>query len=135
FVVEDNGYAISVPVGVPTAGAEISKLVATFPDLLVRSIDGTDFPSCYRTMAEAVEYVRARRGPAFVHARVTRPYSHSLSDDERLYKTADERAAEALRDPIVRLRELLIAGELASEAELEGPGPGVERGVKETADT
>ena len=111
FLVEDNGYAISVPVEVQTAGGDISKLVATFPDLLVRSIDGTDFPTCYRTMQEAVEYVRSRRGPAFVHAHVTRPYSHSLSDDERLYKTPEERAAEALRDPIVRLGELLTAAE------------------------
>jgi 2-oxoisovalerate dehydrogenase E1 component len=134
FVVEDNGYAISVPVEVQTAGGDISKLVASFPDLLVRSIDGTDFPACYRTMEEAVEYVRARRGPAFVHARVTRPYSHSLSDDERLYKTPDERAAEALRDPIVRLRELLIAGELASEADLEAVAADIDREVNEAAD-
>jgi len=134
FLVEDNGYAISVPVDVQTAGGDISKLVASFPDLLVRSIDGTDFPTCYRTMQEAVEYVRSRRGPAFVHAHVTRPYSHSLSDDERLYKTPEERAAEALRDPIVRLGELLTAAEVAGDAELKAIAAEVDREVNQAAD-
>ena len=45
-------------------------------------IDGTDLPASYNAMTAAVEYARARKGPAFVHARVIRPYSHSLSDDE-----------------------------------------------------
>ena len=53
-------------------------------------------------MTEAVAWCRARKGPALVHAKVVRPYSHSLSDDERLYKTAAERAEEATRDPITK---------------------------------
>src|SRR4051812_41143996 len=118
-VVEDNGYAISVPVEVQTAGGDISKLVSSFPGLFVQSIDGTDFLASYRAMTEAVAYARARKGPALVHARVTRPYSHSLSDDEKLYKTAEERAAEAKRDPIVRLATFLKAEGFATEAELE----------------
>ena len=118
-VVEDNGYAISVPIEVQTAGGDISKLVSSFPGLLVQSIDGTDFVASYRAMADAVAYARARKGPALVHAKVIRPYSHSLSDDEKLYKTADERASEAKRDPIVRLAAFLKAERLATEAELE----------------
>jgi 2-oxoisovalerate dehydrogenase E1 component len=118
-VVEDNGYAISVPVEVQTAGGDISKLVASFPGLSVQSIDGTDFLACYRAMSDAVAYARARKGPALVHAKVTRPYSHSLSDDEKLYKTAEERASEAKRDPIVRLAAFLKAEGLATEADLE----------------
>ncbi len=118
-VVEDNGYAISVPVEVQTAGGDISKLVSSFPGLLVQSIDGTDFLASYGAMADAVAYARAGKGPALVHARVVRPYSHSLSDDEKLYKTADERASEAKRDPIVRLAAFLKAEGLSTEAELE----------------
>ena len=118
-VVEDNGYAISVPVEVQTAGGDISKLVSSFPGLFVQSVDGTDFLASYRAMSAAVAYARARNGPALVHAKVVRPYSHSLSDDEKLYKTPDERAAEAKRDPIVRLATFMKSEGLASEAELD----------------
>src|SRR4029450_8313530 len=97
IVVEDNGYAISVPVEVQTPGGDISKLVTGLPHLLVQSIDGTDFLASYAAVQEALAYTRARRGPAFIHAKVIRPYSHSLSDDERLYKTPEERAEEATR--------------------------------------
>ncbi len=119
IVVEDNGYAISVPVEVQTAGGDISKLVASFPGLHVQSIDGTDFMASYRAMSDAVAYARARKGPALVHAKVIRPYSHSLSDDEKLYKTADERASEARRDPLVRMATFLKEEELATESELD----------------
>ena len=134
FLVEDNGYAISVPVEVQTAGGDISKLVASFPGLYVQSIDGTDFVASYRAMSDAVAYARARKGPAFVHARVIRPYSHSLSDDEKLYKTAEERASEAQRDPIRRLAALLASEHLATEADLETIVRDVEKEVNEAAD-
>jgi len=117
-VVEDNGYAISVPVEVQTAGGDISKLVSSFPGLFVQSIYGTDFLASYRAMFDAVAYARARKGPALVHATVTRPYSHSLSDDEKLYKTAEERASEARRDPIARMASFLKREGLATEADL-----------------
>ena len=88
YLVEDNGYAISVPVEAQTPGGDISRLVESFPNLKVLRCDGTDFLDSYRTLGEAAAWVRRERKPAFVHAKVTRPYSHSLSDDERLYKTA-----------------------------------------------
>jgi 2-oxoisovalerate dehydrogenase E1 component len=134
YLIEDNGYAISVPVEVQTAGGDISKLVASFPDLFVQSIDGTDFIASYRAMTAAVAYARARKGPAFVHARVIRPYSHSLSDDEKLYKTPAERTAEAARDPIVKLRALIVSERLATEEELAQMAQEVDREVNTAAD-
>jgi 2-oxoisovalerate dehydrogenase E1 component len=134
YVVENNGYAISVPVEVQTAGGDVSKLVAGFPDLYVQDVDGTDFLASYGVMQRAVAYARARKGPAFVHAKVTRPYSHSLSDDERLYKTPDERAAEAKQDPIVRMAEFLRAEGFASESELDAIVKSVEHEVSEAAE-
>ncbi|HXF05195.1 MAG TPA: dehydrogenase E1 component subunit alpha/beta [Blastocatellia bacterium] len=113
YLIEDNGYAISVPVEVQTAGGSISKLVRSFPSLLVRECDGTDLLESYATLQEAVTYVRQRRGPALVHAHVIRPYSHSLSDDETLYKPPEEREEEAQRDPLRRLEEFLLAEGLA----------------------
>ena len=108
FLIEDNGYAISVPVECQTAGGNISKLVAGFPDLFLQEVDGTDFIASYRAMDAAAAWCRAAKGPAIVHAHVVRLYSHSLSDDERLYKTAAERAAEAERDPVIRFPKFLV---------------------------
>jgi len=108
FLIEDNGYAISVPVESQTAGGSISKLVEGFPDLLRLEVDGTDFLASYQALGQAVEYCRAGRGPALVHAHVVRIYSHSLSDDERFYKTSAERQEESRRDPVVQFPKLLI---------------------------
>jgi 2-oxoisovalerate dehydrogenase E1 component len=133
FLVEDNGYAISVPVEVQTPGGDISRLVRSFPGMHVDSIDGTDFFDSLRAMREAVAYVRARKGPALVHARVIRPYSHSLSDDEKLYKPPAEREAEARRDPIVRFKEFLRTNGLATDEELAAMLADVEREVNDAA--
>jgi len=119
FLVEDNGYAISVPVEVNTAGGSISKLVSSFPDLLIREVDGTDPVASYGAMQEAVAHCRARLGPALVHAHVTRPYSHSMSDDERNYKPETEREQESERDPVVTFATRLVAEGIASEEELQ----------------
>src|SRR3954465_40317 len=133
FLVEDNGYAISVPVEVQTAGGDISRLVRSFPGLHVDSIDGTDFFASLRAMREATDYVRTRQGPAFVHARVIRPYSHSLSDDEKLYKPPAEREAEARRDPLPRFAEFLRTNHLATDEELGLVTADVEREVNDAA--
>jgi 2-oxoisovalerate dehydrogenase E1 component len=134
YLVEDNGYAISVPVEVQTAGGDISKLVSSFPGLLVQSIDGTDFLASYRAMSDAIAYARARNGPALVHARVIRPYSHSLSDDEKLYKTSVERAEESTRDPIAKFAQFLTAEQYATEEELATIRQDVDREVNDAAD-
>ncbi|HVB38309.1 MAG TPA: thiamine pyrophosphate-dependent enzyme, partial [Vicinamibacterales bacterium] len=133
FLIEDNGYAISVPVEVQTAGGDVSKLVQGYPGLHVASVDGTDFLQSLRTMREAVAYARARKGPAFVRATVIRPYSHSLSDDERLYKTKAEREAEARRDPIRRMAEFLKAEGLATDADLAALAKDIDAQVNEAA--
>jgi 2-oxoisovalerate dehydrogenase E1 component len=108
FVVQDNGYAISVPVEVQTAGGNISRLVAGFPNFHFEEIDGTDPVASYAAFARTVAYCRAGDGPGFIHAHVIRPYSHSLSDDERLYRPDAERQLDATRDPITRMQMFLI---------------------------
>jgi 2-oxoisovalerate dehydrogenase E1 component len=119
FLIEDNGYAISVPVEVNTPGGSISALVKNFPDLYVEEVDGCDPLAAYDALSRAAAYCRARKGPALVHAHVIRPYSHSLSDDEILYRPEDERAAEAARDPLITFSQYLLDEGLATEAELE----------------
>jgi len=108
FVVEDNGYAISVPVEVQTAGGNISRLVAGFPNFHFEELDGTDPVSAYAAFVRSAAHCRARQGPAFIHAHVIRPYSHSLSDDERLYRPDAERQRDAARDPITRTQMFLL---------------------------
>jgi 2-oxoisovalerate dehydrogenase E1 component len=134
YLVEDNEFAISVPVEVNTAGGSISKLVTGFPDLLIIECDGTDLVDSHRALGEAVAYARARRGPALVHSHVTRPYSHSLSDDERAYKTEAMRAAEAKRDPLARAAKLLRDTYKVSQSELDAVDAEVKRLVNEAAE-
>ncbi len=118
YLVEDNGYAISVPVEVNTAGGSISKLVASFPGLFIQEVDGCDLLASYEVMKKAVAYARERKGPALVHAKVIRPYSHSLSDDEVMYRPESERLADAARDPLTTFPKFLIEEGYATEAEL-----------------
>ena len=134
YLVEDNGYAISVPVEVQTAGGSVSKLVRMFPDLLVREVDGCDPLASLAVLREAVAWCRARRGPALVHARVIRPYSHSLSDDEALYRSPAEREADARRDPLTTFPARLLAEGAAREDELARIREEVDRDVGEAAD-
>ncbi len=134
FLVEDNGYAISTPVEVETPGGDISKVLRGFPGLHIETADGTDLFDSLRAVRAAAEYVRARKGPALVHAHVVRPYSHSLSDDEKLYKTAKEREDEARRDPILRLAEFIKTKGLASAADLAAMDAEIEREVSLAAE-
>lgn len=134
IVVQDNGYAISVPVEVQTPGGDVSKLVESFPNLEVLRCDGTDFLDSYRTFGRAVARIRRDRKPALVHAKVTRPYSHSLSDDERLYKTPEEREQEAARDPLVRMRRFLLEQGVATETDLDTIMADVDREILDATD-
>ena len=119
FLVEDNGYAISVPVEVQTAGGSISGLVKGWPNLLTVEVDGTDFAACHEAFGKAAAHCRARKGPALVHAHVIRPYSHSMSDDEAAYRPQAERDQEVQRDPITLLGERLVEEGHLSRQELQ----------------
>ena len=117
FLIEDNKYAISVPVEVQTPGGSISKLVKTYPGLHVAEVNGLDPVASYRVLRRAVKHIRQGRGPALVHAHVVRLNSHSNSDDERLYKLPGEREAEAGSDPVSGFETFLVSeGILAPEA-------------------
>jgi 2-oxoisovalerate dehydrogenase E1 component len=108
FVVEDNGYAISVPVEVNTSGGNISRLVQNFPNFFFAEIDGTDPIASWQAFEEAAAHCRAGKGPAFIHGHVIRPYSHSHSDNDRLYRPETERNEDALRDPLSKFQMYLL---------------------------
>ena len=134
FLVEDNGYAISVPVEVQTAGGSISKLVRNYPHLHIEECDGTEPLESYDALSRAVAHCRARKGPALVHAHVTRPYSHSLSDDEKLYRGEAERKDEARRDAIPKFGLFLVREGILEAGELEAIEAEVEREIQEATD-
>jgi 2-oxoisovalerate dehydrogenase E1 component len=134
YLVEDNGYAISVPVEVNTPGGSISKLLTGFPGLFIQEVDGCDVFASYDAMVKAVDYARARKGPALVHAHVIRPYSHSLSDDEVQYRPPVERQADAERDPIVRFPATLLERGIVTQAELDQVVSQVQEEVQVAAD-
>jgi 2-oxoisovalerate dehydrogenase E1 component len=119
YLVEDNGYAISVPVEVNTTGGSISKLVRSFPNFLIEEVDGCDFIQSYDVLTRAVEYARQRKGPVLVHAKVIRPYSHSLSDDETMYRPPEEREADAARDPVTQFPKWLVAEGHATDSDIQ----------------
>jgi 2-oxoisovalerate dehydrogenase E1 component len=134
YLIEDNGYAISVPVEVNTAGGSISKLVQSFPNFFIEEVDGCDFLASYDTLKRAVDYTRKRKGPALVHAKVIRPYSHSLSDDETMYRPPAEREADAARDPLTQFPAWLIAEGHATQSEIDGIKAEVDAEVQTATD-
>jgi 2-oxoisovalerate dehydrogenase E1 component len=134
FCIQDNGYAISVPVEVQTSGGNISRLVSGFPNFHFEEIDGTDPAVAYAAFKRAADYCRAGHGPAFVHAQVIRPYSHSLSDDERLYRPESERQADAARDPVPRLQMFLLREGILDEKGINQIEREVEEQIQADAD-
>ncbi len=134
FVVEDNGYAISVPVSVQTAGGSISKATSGFEGLYQTEFDGCDPIESYYEISKAVASIRAGNGPALVHAHVVRPYSHSMSDDERNYRPEEEREADAARDPVTTFPAFLVREGILSEEEVEQLKAEVDAEVREAVD-
>ncbi len=132
--VEDNEYAISVPVEVQTAGGNISRLVSNFPNFHFEEYDGTDLLASYAAFRRAADHARSGKGPAFLHGHVVRPYSHSLSDDEKLYRPDAERQDEVVRDPITRHRRFLLAERILDEAAIVAMEKQVDLETQEAAD-
>ncbi len=131
FLVEDNGYAISVPVGVQTPGGSISKALSHMPDLKVIEVDGNCPIESYDAIKSVESYLREGNGPVLMHAHVTRPYSHSLSDDHAMYRSENELALEKQKDVINSFPEFLIQTKIFSEDEIDSLKDEVSREVKQ----
>jgi 2-oxoisovalerate dehydrogenase E1 component len=120
FMVEDNGYAISTPTWIQTPGGSISVALANFPGLKIFTCDGNCPVDSYATMVEVEKYMRAGNGPVLVHANVTRPYSHSLSDDHSYYRTKDDLAEESAKDCFNSFPKFLTETGLMTSEEVKG---------------
>ena len=118
FVVADNGYAISVP-SADQSPAPVAEMVRGFRGLHVHSLDGRDYFKVRRRAEKIVAEVRAGVGPALIHAKVTRPYSHSAADTQSKYRSADELADEAAHDPLALMEQAILSGHLMTEEEVQ----------------
>jgi 2-oxoisovalerate dehydrogenase E1 component len=134
YLIEDNGYAISVPVEFQTPGGDIAQLLESFPSLKIIRVDGTDAAKSLEAMQQAISYARNRSGPSLVLASVIRPYSHSMSDDERDYKSHSEREEEATRDPLQRCKEFLRTQSFATDEELDALSDDVDNEIQTAVD-
>lgn len=134
FMVEDNGFAISTPTNVQYPEGSISKTLANFPGLKIFNTDGCCPIESFATMTDAAAYIRKTRKPALVHATVTRPYSHSLSDDHGMYRTKAELAEEGLRDVFNAYPKFLVEAGVITESERENVLKTVSANVKEAMD-
>ena len=134
FMIEDNGYAISVPVEVNTPGGNISRLVANFPNFHFAEIDGTNAEESLRAFQAAADHCRAGLGPAFVHGHCIRPYSHSLSDDDKLYRSAAERESDKMRDPLMRMQMRLLRDGVLSAEQINELEKALDREAAEAAE-
>jgi 2-oxoisovalerate dehydrogenase E1 component len=131
FLVEDNGFAISVPVSVQTPGGSITKALANFPGLKTFDCDGTCPIESYATIKDAEVYLRAGNGPVLVRATCTRPYSHSLSDDHSYYRTKEELDEEKTRDVFNTFPKLLELGGVLTKHEIDALKKDIDTDVRE----
>ncbi len=118
FVIQNNGYGISVPIEESFPTPVISDNFRGFPNLKIIQVDGTDVLDSWRGMQEAIAYIRSGEGPAMVHAQCVRIGSHSNSDRHELYRSEDELGKAREQDPVRKLRALLLNDGIATEEQL-----------------
>jgi 2-oxoisovalerate dehydrogenase E1 component len=119
FVVQNNGFGISVPVSQQSANARVSDNYSGLKNLKIVNVDGTDFVDCYHGMQEALAHVKTGAGPVLLHAQCIRIGAHSNSDRHELYRSNEEIAAAASHDPLEKLRADIISLGIMTEAEIE----------------
>lgn len=121
FVIQNNKFAISVPVNRQSGGKEfsIASMMMGYDNLYKKRIDGTDFIASFNEIKSAIEYIKSGKGPALIEADVVRLLSHSSSDDQRKYRDEDELKNEMEKDPIKRLSDYLTENSILSKIEIE----------------
>jgi 2-oxoisovalerate dehydrogenase E1 component alpha subunit len=117
FIVENNGYAISVPLARQVAGSSVAQRAAGYGIPGV-TVDGSDVLACYAAAREAVARARSGDGPSLIEAKVTRLTGHSSDDQQTKYRSEEELAANKSLDPVPKFRAQLVdAGMLTDEEE------------------
>ncbi len=136
FVIENNKYAISVPVEKQTGGKEysVAEMMAGYSNLYRRRIDGTNFNLSYNAVKDALEHIRSGSGPALIEADVVRLLSHSSSDDQKKYRDLKELEEEARHCPIEKLSKELIKSGIITKESFEHLKKEIEDEIDKAAD-
>ncbi len=134
FFVQDNKYAISVPIEEQTAGGTPYKLAAGYEGLSRARVDGTDFFASASVAKAAIEHIRAGQGPVCLVGDVVRLLPHSSSDDHSKYRPPEELEADRRIDPIARLEAHLLEADIVTEDEVEAMQEEVHTEVDEAAE-
>ena len=136
FVIENNKYAISVPVTQQSGGKgnSVSEMMGGYENLHRIKIDGTDFFESYNKVKEAVDYIRRGNGPALIEAEVVRLLSHSSSDDQKKYRAPEELQDDLKRCPIEKFKKLLINNKIITKDEFDEIKQGIIDEINDTAD-
>ncbi len=134
FLVEDNGYAISVPVRDQVSGGKVSNLGRGYDGLATVDVDGCNLLKSFEVMQKAVERARTGGGPTLVVASVVRLLPHSSSDDQRKYRPEAELSADKARDPIAALKRLILERGASTELELVQLEADVKQHIDDAAD-
>lgn len=119
MVVQDNKFAISVPVDEQTSNSSISKSIQGFDNLTILEIDGTDWLQSWAAAEKAVEHARSGKGPVLIHAHVVRLLPHSSSDDHRKYRSEEELERDMLHDPILKMEEYISMLDVAGTIDFD----------------
>lgn len=136
FIIENNKYAISVPVSLQSGGRghSVSEMMAGYANLYRARIDGTDYIECIEKVREAIDYIKSGKGPALIEAEVVRLQSHSSSDDQKKYRSVEELERDLQRDPIQLFYKKLLSQQIVSEEEFKKLKNDVEREINEASD-
>ena len=118
FIVQDNGYAISVPVRDQTAGGSAFKLAKGYEGLARIHVDGTNFFETYAAAQAAIEHIKAGKGPVCLVADLVRLLPHSSSDNHAKYRSPEELEADKREDPILQLEKELLNAGLLKDADI-----------------
>ncbi|HSX26284.1 MAG TPA: thiamine pyrophosphate-dependent enzyme [Chlamydiales bacterium] len=119
FVIQDNGWAISVPIEEQTAGGTIAKMARGYEGLAVFEFDGCDYEETTEALTQAVLKARSGEGPSLIIAKVPRICPHSSSDDPKKYKCETVIAEEKAQDPIPRFENWLIERKFLTSMEID----------------
>jgi|TARA_B100001121_G_scaffold86203_1_gene76428 2-oxoisovalerate dehydrogenase E1 component len=131
FHIQDNGYAISVPVSDQIAGSSVFDMVSGYENLAKYDVDGTNFFETNLAFQQAADRARKGKGPSVIVSRVVRLLSHSSSDDQRKYRSEKDLELDMARDPIIKFEKDCLGANVITKKDIKDIQSEVEKYIEE----